>query len=247
MSKITASLATIAKRVVPLEEMYLSIIDQVDVFQIYLNGFLDNQVPYFLKADDKVKIYRSQAESFGDRGDAGKFFNVQNNKGWHFVCDDDIHYPKDYVQTMIAKSEEYNRKYIVGCHGGDFSKYPVSDSYKDRKNTSHYKKTAVAKDYLVNYLATNSICFHDDTISVNESDFPKPNMADIWLGLVAQQKQVGMLSIQKNSGWIQDCKNYDPWDSIYGNRYKVEKGGNAAIQTEAVNSLGREWEHYGKL
>jgi len=244
---ITASLATIPTRIIPLEEMYKSIIDQVDVFQIYLNGFRDHQIPGFLLCDNKVKIYRSQEENFGDRGDAGKFFNVQNISGFHMVCDDDIHYPVDYVASMIAKSEQYNRKFIVGCHGGDFNKYPVLDSYKDRKNMSHYKKTAVAKDYLVHFLATNSVCFHDDTISLNESDFPKPNMADVWLAIAAQRKQVGMISIQKNEGWIQDCKNYDPWDSIFGNRYKVEKGGNADVQTEAVNSLGKQWSHYGVI
>jgi hypothetical protein len=242
-----ASLATIPKRVLPLKEMYESIIGQIDVFQIYLNGFEDKEIPEYLLKDNKVKIYRSQEENFGDRGDAGKFFNVQNNKGWHFICDDDIHYPEDYTESMIAKSEEYNRKYIIGCHGGDFNKYPVNDSYRDRRNMSHYKKSKVEKDYFVHFLATNSVCFHDDTIKLNEEDFPISNMADIWLGLACQKKKVGMLCRQKEANWIQDCSNYDPWDSIYGHRNKVveeAKKTNAQIQTDTVNSLGKAWNHY---
>ena len=244
MDKITASLAAIPKRVEALREMFDSIINQVDVFQIFLNGFEDSQIPDFLLSNNKVKIYRSQEEEFGDRGDAGKFFNVQNIKGWHFICDDDIRYPKDYVKSMIAKCEEYGRKYIIGCHGGDFNKFPVNDSYKDRKNMSHYKKTDVEKDYIVHFLATNSICFHDDTISLHHNEFEIANMGDIWLALACQKRKVGMLCREKRSQWIQDCQNYDPWDSIFGVRYKKERGGNADIQTEKVNSLGREWKHY---
>lgn len=245
---ITVSLATIPKRVVPLKEMYHSIINQVDVFQIYLNGFKDSEIPSYLLKDNKVKIYRSQAEEFGDRGDAGKFFNVQNIKDWHFICDDDIHYPEDYVETMIEKCEQYNRKYVVGCHGGDFNKFPVLDAYKCRKNMSHYKKSDVFKDYPVHFLATNSICFHDDVIQLNDvRDFRIANMGDIWMGLACQQKQVGMISIEKKAQWIQDCQDYNPWDSIYGHRYDKEKGGNADIQTETVNSLGHGWKHYAKI
>jgi hypothetical protein len=247
MDKITASLATIPKRVVPLQEMVESIIDQVDVLQIYLNGFTDKEIPVFLFRLNKVRIYRSQDEHFGDRGDAGKFFNVQNIHGWHFICDDDIHYPEDFVTSMIQKSEEHHRRFVVGCHGGDFNKYPVLDSYKCRKNMAHYKKSQVDKDYLVHFLATNSVCFHDDTVSLNEADFPQPNMADIWLGLACQKKKVGMLCRKKKAFWVQDCKNYDPWDSIYGHRYDKVKGGNADIQTEAVNSLGEQWRHYGEI
>jgi len=247
MDTITASLATIPRRVAPLKEMVDSIINQVDVLQIYLNGFEDKQIPVFLFKENKIRIYRSQEESFGDRGDAGKFFNVQNIQGWHLICDDDIHYPADYARQMITKCDEYHRRFIVGCHGGDFNKFPLVDSYKDRKNMSHYKKTEVAKDYLVHFLATNSVCFHSDTIELCESDFPKPNMGDIWLALACQHKEVGMLCRQKEMGWIQDCKNYDPWDSIFGHRYNKTKGGNADVQTEAVNSFGKEWRHNGSL
>jgi len=247
MDKITASLATIPNRTVALKEMIDSILPQVDTLQIYLNGFEDKQIPDFLCKENKIKIYRSQEEDFSDRGDAGKFFNVQNISGYHMICDDDIHYPEDYVESMVKKCDEHNKKYIIGCHGGDFNKFPVLDSYRCRKNMSHYKKTATPKDYIVHFLATNSVCFHDDTISLNETDFQIANMGDIWLALACQKKQVGMICRQKEIGWIQDCKNYDPWDSIFGHRYKKEKGGNADIQTKTVNSLGHEWRHYGKL
>jgi len=247
MDKITASLATIPNRVVPLKEMINFIIDQVDTLQIYLNGFQDKEIPSFVLKNNKICIYRSQEESFGDRGDAGKFFNVENIKGWHFICDDDIHYPVDYVEKMIAGSERHSRKLVMGLHGGDFNKFPVIDSYKCRTNMSHYKKTATLKDYLVHFVATNSTCFHDDAIQLDESDFPIGNMADIWLGLACQKKQVGVCCMQKSAQWIQDCTNYDPWDSIYGYRYKKEKGGTADVQTKTVNSLNKKWEHYGKL
>jgi len=247
MENITASLATIPSRITPLKEMVDSILPQVHTLQVYLNGFEEDEIPTFLLVENKVKLYRSQDYDFGDRGDAGKFFNVQNIEDWHLICDDDIHYPEDYAEKMIQKCNEHDRKFIIGCHGGDFNKFPVLDSYKCRRNMSHYKKTATPNDYLVHFLATNSVCFHSSTIDIHQEDFKLPNMGDIWLALLCQQKEVGMVCREKAEGWIQDCKDYDPWDSIFGHRYKKEKGGNADIQTETVNSLGEEWRHYGTL
>ena len=248
MDTITASLATIPSRVVPLEEMFYSIIEQVDCLQVYLNGFEDKQIPQFLLKNNKVKLYRSQEEEFGDRGDAGKFFNVQNIHGWHFVTDDDIHFPKDYVVSMINKCEQYDRKYIIGCHGGDWSKFPVNDAYKDRKNMSHYKKTEVLEDYFVHFLATNTMCFHDNTIQMEDVYFELPNMGDIFAAKLAQEKHVGMICREKKEGWIQDASGYQFMDSIYGYRYKplLEHSDktNASYQTDIVNILGGAWKYY---
>jgi hypothetical protein len=244
MDKITASLATIPKRTKALKQMIDSISPQVDAIQVYLNGFEISQIPVFLQTNKKVNIFLSQEEDFGDRGDAGKFFNVQNIRGFHMVCDDDILYAKDYVQSMIKKCEQYNRKYVVGCHGGNFSRFPVNDAYVDRKNMAHYKKTKVEKDYLVHFLATNSVCFHDDTIQLDDDkDFKLPNMADIWMGLACQLRKVGMLCIAKEDNWLLDATEYDPWDSIFGHRYDKKKGGNADVQTKTVNTL-KQWNHY---
>jgi len=244
MDTITASLATIPKRIIPFKEMFDSIIDQVDILQVYLNGFEDRMIPTYLMKNTKVRIYQSQYEKFGDRGDAGKFFNVQNIKGFHLICDDDIHYPKDYVKKMIDKCEEYDRKYVIGCHGGDFNKFPIQDSYKDRRRTVHYKKSRLLKDIAVHYIATNSVCFHDDTISLNdEEDFKIANMGDIWLAVACQKKNVGMIVREHDWDWIKDCENYNPWDSIYGERYKDDARGKAEIQTEVANTI-TNWKHY---
>ena len=244
MDKITASLATIPKRVGPLKEMVDSIIGQVDELQVYLNGFQQNQIPSWLKAINKVRIYMSQEQDFGDRGDAGKFFNVQNIKGWHFICDDDIHYPVDYVEKMISKCEEYNYEYVIGNHGGEFNKFPLIDSYKDRRRTVHYKKSRLKKDISVHYLATNSVCFHDKTIKLHDSrDFRIANMGDIWLAVACQNEEVGMICREHDWEWIMDCKNYNMWDSIYGHRNKTDKPGNVLDQTDVANSVSG-WKHW---
>lgn len=247
MDKITASLATIPRRIGPLKEMIDSIINQVDVLQIYLNGFEKNQIPSYLLKENKIKLYMSQEEEFGDRGDAGKFFNVQNIKDWHFICDDDIHYPKDYVETMIEKCLYYNCEYVIGNHGGDFNKFPILDSYKDRRRTVHYKKSKLFNDIAVHYLATNSICFHDKTIRLNDmEDFKIANMGDIWLAVACQKEEVGMICQSHDFNWIVDCKNYDVWDSIYGHRNNTNAPGNVLVQTEVSNTISN-WKHHVDL
>ena len=238
---ITASLATIPNRLTPLREMIDSIISQVDVVQIYLNGFEKKQVPNWLSCK-KIKLYFSQDEKFGDRGDAGKFFNVQNITDWHFIIDDDIHFPKDYVKKMIKKCEEYNCEYIIGNHGGEFSRFPIQDSYKDRRRTVHYKKSRLKQDISVHYLATNSVCFHDKTIKLFDEDFKIANMGDIWLAVICQREEVGMVCQEHDRLWLNDCKNYDMWDSIYGKRNKKESPGNSETQTKVANTI-KDWKH----
>jgi hypothetical protein len=242
METITASLATIPRRTKALKEMVDSILPQVDILQVYLNGFEEKDIPVFLMKENKVRLYQSQKEAFGDRGDAGKFFNVQNIGGWHFICDDDIHYPEDYVKKMIETCDKYGRQYVIGNHGGDFSKFPIQDSYKDRKRTVHYKKSRLEQDIAVHYLATNSLCFHDDTIKLNDDKhFRIGNMGDIWLAVACQEQDVGMVVRAHDWCWINDCENYDKWDSIYGHRYKDVEG-NATVQTGVANTV-KNWEH----
>jgi hypothetical protein len=52
-------------------------------------------------------------------GDAIKFAKVHETYTYDYYisADDDLYYPKDYVQSRIDRIEKYDRKVIVGTHG----------------------------------------------------------------------------------------------------------------------------------
>ena len=236
--EITASLATIPSRRASLEKVVRCLLPQVDRLNVYLNEtpaipgseeYLE--IPDFLN-DPKIVAVRSQDTAFGDRGDAGKFYWAGDVQGYHVICDDDLHYPRDFVQTLIEGVEKYGRKAVVGFHGAVLTD-PFTEYYRSRR-VYHFSRS-LGSDIPVHILASNSLAYHTDTISVSQDDFRSPNMADIWFGLKAQQDQVPMLCLSHPEGWLVD----DPLtreDSIYSHstRKQQSRKNTADLQTKVV-------------
>lgn len=222
---VYASMATIPSRERELKLAVDSLLPQVDVLRVYLNGY--QQVPAFL-GDSRIEIALSQ--DHGDRGDAGKFFWCEDAEGYQFVCDDDIIYPPDMVATMINKIEQHGRRAVVGLHGV-ILRNRCQSYYRDRK-VLHCSQSLSA-DQLVHILGTSSAAWHASTIQLKRSDFRKPNMADIWLGIVCQTQRVPMLAIERRAGWL---RILEVNDTIF-DRYRRRD----ATQTAAVAEI-KSWQ-----
>ena len=80
-------------------------------------------------------------------------------------------------------------------------------------------------------LGTGVMAVHTDTLNLPRAAFPSRNMADIWVGLAAQQQQVGMVAVRRTAGWVRFQKFEQ---SIYSEGF-----GQDCEQTELVNSLDR--------
>jgi len=224
---VIAGMATMESRIPILKKTIASIIDQVDVLEIYLNNFY--QIPDFLK-HPKIKIYQSQKE-LGDLGDAGKFYNAANIKGYHFTIDDDIIYPPDYVKTLIHAIERNKKEYIITVHGRKFNHAPVKSYYHSAEVQVSCLR-ACSNDTIVDIPGTGVMAYHTDTINLSINDFKASNMGDIWVGKVAKEKNVKILAIKHNAGWLKDGNNVKVVESIYH-----QLAGNDSFQTEVVNSF----------
>jgi hypothetical protein len=203
---VTVGVASIPSRRDTLRQVVERLLPQVDSLGIYLNNYLD--VPDFLK-NPKISVVRSQDE--GDRGDAGKFFWVDKVQGYYFTCDDDLLYPPDYIENLLKVIEDYGRRVVVGVHGA-ILKEPLTSYYQSRK-VLHFCK-ALGAPTQVHVLGTGTVAFHTSTIKVTPADFPKPNMADIWLAVLGQVQQVPFLCVPRGEDWIKDM---DTTDSIFNN------------------------------
>jgi hypothetical protein len=194
--KIFVGIASIERRKDSLKKTINSILHQTDNLGVYLNEW--SHIPEWLN-HHKIKIETSQ--SIINQGDAGKFYWVDNHKGYYFSCDDDLIYPEDYIEKTIKKIENYQRKAAISYHGSiineNFTNYY---DHKSRKVLSYYYSRK--NDTEAHILGTGVLGFHSETINVRFEDFEKPNMADIYFALLAQQQKTPLIVQSHNKGEV---------------------------------------------
>ncbi|MDP1574327.1 MAG: hypothetical protein Q8L78_05300 [Coxiellaceae bacterium] len=225
---VIASLASIPERENFLQQTIDSVIDQVDILNVYLNEY--KKIPHFL-LKKKIRYFLSSEK--GDFGDAGKFFPLQYHSGFLFTLDDDLYYPSDYVSTMIKKVNLYERSSFICVHGNLLPKNKINSYYKD-KTGIHFSKLTSA-DQEVDVPGTGTLAFHSSLYNVKIQDFPIPNMSDIWLFKIAQKRNIPVISIARKNLWIKSLIVGDDKHSIYS-----KFSNNDSLVTQIINSTVRE-------
>lgn len=173
-SSITVQIASLPERANMLEKTIASLRPQVDRIFVALNGY--SYTPDFLNEGEYIHLDNST-------GDAAKFYDVENINGYLFTCDDDLIYPPTYVRDMIYNIHRYQA--IVSLHG---KKYP--------RPVVHFKGHAAQvhcladadNDLVVDVPGTGVMALHTSMIKIKYADFQSKNMADIWMGKIAQEQ-----------------------------------------------------------
>lgn len=99
-----------------------------DTLGLWLNNYLDIKVSR-IPHDPRIVIYRAgEGYPYPNLKSHGKFKNIQDHKGYYLTIDDDIIFPKDYIEQMIIGIEAYHRKAYCSFHGGNF---PILDGKVD--------------------------------------------------------------------------------------------------------------------
>lgn len=191
---VQASLATIPQRCGALAKVVKVLLPQVDTLRVYLNGY--KGVPDFLN-DPKIIVARSR--HYGDLGDAGKFFWSDESEGYQLICDDDIWYPRNYANRMVAAIDQFQRKAVFGVHGVTFHNQ-LTRYYRSR-SVCHFNNK-VDEHRVVHLVGTGTLAYHASTIKVSKDDFKLPNMADVFFGLLCQQQKVPVYVVKRSKGWL---------------------------------------------
>lgn len=221
-------IASIPKRKDALKKTIQSLVDQVDEIHVCLNGY--DELPEYTYEFPKVTFYMDK----GAMGDANKFKTVEQADGYYFSCDDDIIYPKDYIETIIRNIEAHDRKAIVTVHGRTAPSVPISNFY--RGTTQYHCLLRQAEDIRVHMPGTGVTGFHTSTLPVKMGDFKVANMADIWMGLIAQRYQIPVICIAHAQGWIR-AQTIKEDSTIYNTHRNRDEE-----QIKAVNSV--QWRVY---
>jgi glycosyltransferase involved in cell wall biosynthesis len=227
MDKIIATMATMPGREESLKDVIKSIIDQVDELRIYANNM--HQAP--IKLHHRKLKWLFGDDHAGDLGDAGKFYQVEDINGYHFTIDDDIIYPQNYVATLIAAIEHYERRCVISVHGRTFPSGLIRSYYHGA--ISRYPcLRRVPRDTFAHVIGTGVLAYHTDTIRIPFEEFKASNMADIWFSKYCQAKGIPRLVLKHDGGWIKDSPNYDQATTIYADNCRDD-----SLQTQVVNSI----------
>lgn len=221
--KVTVGIASIKRREKFLEKTVQSLIDQVDEMHLYLNDY--DQVPDFVKNNNKIVFHMGKI--YKDRGDTGKFYDIDKVKeGYYFSCDDDIIYPKDYIQKTVDFLSSVDNRVIATYHGVILKEGKLHNYYRDRKQISFnlFQRNPVP----VHIGGTGVMAFYIKTFRPDIKDFEYPNMADIWVGIQAQSKKVPIICAPRSTHWIKS-QAVPVEETIYGSKK------NHDIQTEVLN------------
>ena len=212
---ITAGIATIKERESLFREAISSVYSQVDSIIAVLNNY--DSVPKWLSDMPKVKAL------VGDNslGDAGKFLEVDNvPDGVYFSIDDDLLYPDGYVDYMISKIEQYHC--IVTLHGKRYDSHPIQ-SFKRGKTLNIHCLNTCTKDAEVHLGGTGVMAFATKDFKLSIKDFPKKNMADIWVGKKAKEQGVKIMAVEHSRYFLKylNPKGDTIWNSNKDDVYQA--------------------------
>lgn len=202
---VIACFASIAPRRAALQRALSSILPQVDRVFVYLNGAAQ---PWPEMDHPKITWAFSRAE--GWKGSEAKFWWSDASKFRHlelagvdayFCCDDDILYPRDYVQKMREALGRHPED-LVGVHGVRIRE-PVT-GYHQSINVFAGFRVGLKWDTQVHLLGTGTVAFAPAAWAglLSFDSFPVPNMADLWLALCARQAGRKLWAVRRPQMWL---------------------------------------------
>lgn len=224
--KITCSLATMKEREESLKDTVKSLLPQVDKLNVYLHGY--TTMPQFLK-NDKIEVAFDLEH--GDHGDIDKLAWIDEVKGYHIICDDDLIYPPDYIREMVKAIDKYGKKAIVSFHGSVIYKLPIAQYYQDRGVYPCLGE--VREDASVDLPGTGVMGYHSG-IGLDKADFREkiPNMLDIHLGIWAKENSIPVVVIAHKEGWIKHSEKVSMEKTIF-----AKSVNNDFLQTSTINAV----------
>lgn len=204
---VIAGMATMPSRLESFELALNSILPQVDRLFLFLDRF---ETPYVC-ADPRVVILTS--DFFGDLRANGKLMGLTmaGPDAYYFCVDDDIVYPADYVQRMLGFLNSQNNSIVAGIHASilkpDFSKYLTDRAILHRSQ-------GLERASRVHIAGTCTTAFHTGILQFDVRQWKTTNMVDLNFALECQRRNVSILSIPREEGWIKCISENQP-DSIF--------------------------------
>lgn len=170
--KRIGGLAVIPSREETAPQVINSIVYQLDLLHVTLNGFASFPEWAFREEYSSKCLFHLRHKD--EKGDAMKFYGANEENVYYFTFDDDLIYPMGYCDMLAYKIEKL--KGVVSLHG---RAYPIPvESF--RKWTENYRCLGtVVGDHEVNMIGTGCSAFDTTMIKICPDSFTYKNMADV--------------------------------------------------------------------
>jgi len=179
-----------------------SISDQLDQLRVYVNdqGVLPD---WYRDTPSNVTVVLGRNER-GDLVDTGKFYWSTRlpEETIHFVLDDDLSYPDDYVERTIDELQATGMSAVVGFHGWCFGEGGTVARL-------HHFHQSLSSRQPVHALKTGCMAYPCSLLRFPLSVFHTTHTADLWAALHAQQTGTPMVCLPHREAWIRPRRTND--------------------------------------
>lgn len=197
---VTIGMASIHAREAGMYAVLKQLLPQCDRLDLSLNGYPPGY--NVALSSPKLNIFRNDDVV----GPHGKLFNAHQTAGYFLTVDDDLIYPSNYVEHMVAGIDKYNKQAYVGYHGNLIAdkQKPVGASKWCRCLFSHADE--LAHDMPVHMLGTGIFGYHSDA---GRMDCRKLlcGKIDDQTATWAQDRRIPMVALAHPKDWVPEDKN----------------------------------------
>lgn len=227
-------MATMPSREATFRRALGNILPQVDRLFVFFDK-RDSVPAYVANFPKIVPLLPSQ---YGELCGDGKFLGAQlmAKPCLYFCFDDDILYPKAYVELAALALERHELGAIVGLHATRFK--PPYGSYREHRDILHFAQPFKA-DATVDEIGTGTMSFFTGSFRPDPTGWPHHTMADLMTAIDAVRQRVPRIAIRRPAGFLTPLEEQQE-DSLYARLLKDD-----TLETElmqrALRAYPRAW------
>jgi hypothetical protein len=204
---IIVAMASFPPRKAGMLRAVADLLPQCDVLRLYLNGYSER--PPELPNDAKLDVILAGPECTApDVGSHGKFHWLGAEAGYYLSVDDDILYPPDYAKYLVEAVDRYQRKAIVGLHGGVYrirngAPMPARNLAKDNRVLYGYDH-AISRDIGVHILGAGVMASYPQALGLTRDVCTGPIHSgdDEDIAVWAQRTHTPLIRLRGANKWI---------------------------------------------
>lgn len=197
--RVIAGMATMPGREASLARAVESLAPQVAELRLHVNEASTVELPTL---PENVICLRSP----DNRGDQEKLLvaTCGARADWVVTADDDLVYPPTFVEELVDVARCYadleRRPVVVSAHGSRLCS-PFVSYYRSR--VSFHCTQAVSKTERVDVIGTGCALFPAQVFAFVRSDFPAPNMADVWTSIYLAERGIPRYVVRHPARWLE--------------------------------------------
>jgi len=206
--------ATYPARAGNLPVMLESVATQLDEIHVVLNQYSKRQQRMLPRYPNVHYLVPEE-----DLKDTGKFLRAPQPDDYVFLMDDDLVFPPDYADTLIAYLARLpSQRVAIGVHGVIYS--DLFEGAAPSRFVAKFDK-ALAKPTLVNQLGTGCLMLPGDLMPSFEFMRSSQRFVDVRFARYCHEAGIGMLCVARDAEWVKD---QEPEESIFESYTRVHHG-----------------------